>query len=93
MTCLQVLLLKIGRRFVGGISITACLLSRGAGHNKDWSIVACSVLFGGLTAAIYEWAAKIFKYSILEYSVELGYKNKIKTYKWVNALAFHVRDI
>jgi len=38
------------------------LLSRGAAHNKDRLVVACSMLFRGLIAAIYEvWAAKYYK--------------------------------
>ena len=50
-------------------------LSRGTGHDKDWLIITCSMLFGGLTAVIYKvWVAKMFKYSVLEHLVKLGYK-------------------
>jgi hypothetical protein len=42
--------------------MAACSLSRGAAHDKDRSVVACSVLFGGLIAATCEvWAAKYHK--------------------------------
>jgi len=38
------------------------LLFKGAAHNKDRLVVACSMLFRGLIAAIYKvWAAKYHK--------------------------------
>ena len=62
---------------VGGINIAVYLLFRGTRHNKDQSIIACSVLFRGLTAAIYKvWAARIFKCGVLKYLVKLNYKSK-----------------
>ena len=42
--------------------MAACLLFKGAAHDKDRLVVACSVLFRGLIAAIYKvWAAKYYK--------------------------------
>lgn len=42
--------------------MAACSLSRGAAHDKDRSVVACSALFGGLIAATCEVrAAKYHK--------------------------------